>query len=75
MEKTSQNAHDKNVLVRCAQSVKRGGIERYRATPKEGLWNFRTYQTNLVLPKNVDGKLRGADQLVDFLLRGPARKK
>jgi hypothetical protein len=42
---------------------------------KNALQEFEAYQKTLLVPENVAARLRGAEQFVDFLLRGPVRKK
>jgi len=42
---------------------------------RRALQKFEAYQKTLLVPENVQARLRGAEQFVDFLLRGPVRKK
>ena len=42
---------------------------------KSALREFEKYQKTILVPENVQARLRGAEQFVDFLLRGPVRRK
>lgn len=42
---------------------------------KQALSDFDRYQRTILVPANVEARLRGAEQFVDFLLRGPVRKR
>ncbi|MEP6935855.1 MAG: hypothetical protein ABI988_18270 [Nitrospirota bacterium] len=42
---------------------------------KSALRDFQKYQETILVPENVQARLRGAEQFVEFLLRGPVRRK
>lgn len=42
---------------------------------RTALRKFEAYQRTLLVSENVEARLRGAEQFVDFLLRGPVRRK